>query len=102
MQWIPIRQRGVMREQEMICVHSYYVNGQVHTEDSGDFAIEGTANERIVNLKVENQTTLQMPNTGTHTTLLIVLLGISCMTVALIRQTKRGKKEKKDEKSEKL
>lgn len=82
--------------------YEYYVNGQVHTEDSGDFAIEGTANERIVNLKVENQTTLQMPNTGTHTTLLIVLLGLSCMTVALIRQTKRGKKEKKDEKSEKL
>lgn len=82
--------------------YEYYVNGQVHTEDSGDFAIEGTANERIVNLKVENQTTLQMPNTGTHTTLLIVLLGISCMTVALIRQTKREKKEKKDEKSEKL
>lgn len=82
--------------------YEYYVNGQVHTEDSGDFAIEGTANERIVNLKVENQTTLQMPNTGTHTTLLIVLLGVSCMTVALIRQTKRGKKEKKDEKSEKL
>lgn len=82
--------------------YEYYVNGQVHTEDTGDFAIEGTANERIVNLKVENQTTLQMPNTGTHTTLLIVLLGISCMTVALIRQTKRGKKEKKDEKSEKL
>ena len=82
--------------------YEYYVNGQVHTEDTGDFAIEGTANERIVNLKVENQTTLQMPNTGTHTTLLIVLLGVSCMTVALIRQTKRGKKEKKDEKSEKL
>ena len=82
--------------------YEYYVNGQVHTENSGDFAIEGTANERIVNLKVENQTTLQMPNTGTHTTLLIVLLGVSCMTVALIRQTKRGKKEKKDEKSEKL
>ena len=82
--------------------YEYYVNGQVHTEDTGDFAIEGTANERIVNLKVENQTTLQMPNTGTHTTLLIVLLGISCMTVALIRQTKREKKEKKDEKSEKL
>lgn len=82
--------------------YEYYVNGQVHTEDSGDFAIEGTANERIVNLEVENQTTLQMPNTGTHTTLLIVLLGVSCMTVALIRQTKRGKKEKKDEKSEKL
>ena len=82
--------------------YEYYVNGQVHTENSGDFAIEGTANERIVNLKVENQTTLQMPNTGTHTTLLIVLLGVSCMTVALIRQTKREKKEKKDEKSEKL
>ena len=82
--------------------YEYYVNGELHTKDSGDYAIEGTVNERIVNLKVENQTTLQMPNTGTHTTLLIVLLGVSCMTVALIRQTKRGKKEKKDEKSEKL
>ena len=56
--------------------YEYYVNGEVHTKDSGDYAIEGTPHERIVNLKVENHTGLQMPETGTHTTLLIVLLGV--------------------------
>lgn len=54
--------------------YEYYVNGEVHTKDSGDYAIEGTPHERIVNLKVENHTGLQMPETGNHATLIIVLL----------------------------
>ena len=79
--------------------YEYYVNGEVHTKDSGDYAIEGTAHERIVNLKVENHTGLQMPETGNHATLIIVLLGAGCMLAAIIRQMKKGRgKEDEHEK----
>ena len=82
--------------------YEYYVNGEVHTKDSGDYAIEGTPHERIVNLKIENRIGLQMPETGNHATLIIVLLGVACMTIALIKQTKKGKEEKKDKKNDKI
>ena len=82
--------------------YEYYVNGEVHTKDSGDYAIEGTPHERIVNLKIENRIGLQMPETGNHATLIIVLLGVACMTIALIKQTKKRKEEKKDEKNDKI
>ena len=82
--------------------YEYYVNGEVHTKNSGDYAIEGTPHERIVNLKIENRIGLQMPETGNHATLIIVLLGVACMTIALIKQTKKGKEEKKDEKNDKI
>lgn len=79
--------------------YEYYVNGEVHTKDSGDYAIEGTPHERIVNLKVENHTGLQMPETGNHATLIIVLLGAGCMLAAIIRQMKKGRgKEEEHEK----
>ena len=79
--------------------YEYYVNGEVHTKDSGDYAIEGTPHERIVNLKVENHTGLQMPETGNHATLIIVLLGAGCMLAAIIRQMKKGRgKEDEHEK----
>lgn len=73
--------------------YEYYVNGEVHTKDSGDYAIEGTPHERIVNLKIENRTGLQMPETGTHTTLLIVLLGVACMSVGIVHQFKKGRRK---------
>ena len=79
--------------------YEYYVNGEVHTKDSGDYAIEGTPHERIVNLKVENHTGLQMPETGNHATLIIVLLGAGCMLAVIIRQMKKGRgKEDEHEK----
>lgn len=81
--------------------YEYYVNGEVHTKDSGDYAIEGTPHERIVNLKVENHTGLQMPETGTHTTLLIVLLGVACMSVGIVHQFKKGRR-KGNEKNDKI
>ena len=43
-----------------------------------------------------------MPETGNHATLIIVLLGVACMTIALIKQTKKRKEEKKDEKNDKI
>ena len=83
--------------------YEYYVNGELHTTSTGDYAIEGTVHERIVNLKVVNQTGLQMPETGTHTTLILVAIGVACMITALLRQLKKGKVEdKENEKIEKL
>ena len=79
--------------------YEYYVNGEVHTKDSGDYAIEGTPHERIVNLKIENRIGLQMPETGNHATLIIVLLGAGCMLAAIIHQMKKGRgKEDEHEK----
>lgn len=75
----------------------YYVNGELHTKDSGDYAIEGTAHERIVNLKVVNQTGVKMPETGTHKTLILMLLGIGCMVTVIIRQIRKGNTEVKDD-----
>ena len=83
--------------------YEYYVNGELHITSTGDYAIEGTVHERIVNLKVVNQTGLQMPETGTHTTLILVSIGVACMITALLRQLKKGKVEDKgNEKNEKL
>ena len=83
--------------------YEYYVNGELHITSTGDYAIEGTVHERIVNLKVVNQTGLQMPETGTHTTLILVAIGVACMITALLRQLKKGKVEdKENEKNEKL
>ena len=75
----------------------YYVNGELHTKESGDYAIEGTTHERIVNLKVVNQTGVKMPETGTHTTLILMLLGIACMVTVIIRQIRKGNTEGKDD-----
>ena len=83
--------------------YEYYVNGELHTTSTGDYAIEGSVHVRIVNLKVVNQTGLQMPETGTHTTLILVAIGVACMITALLRQLKKGKVEdKENEKNEKL
>ncbi len=83
--------------------YEYYVNGELHTTSTGDYAIEGTVPERIVNLKVVNQTGLQMPETGTHTTLILLAIGVACMVAAIIRQLRKGKAEdKENEKNGKL
>lgn len=74
----------------------YYVNGELHTKDSGDYAIEGTAHERIVNLKVVNQTGVKMPETGTHSTLILLLIGVICMVTVIICQIRKGTMEEKD------
>ena len=76
--------------------YEYYVNGELRTKDSEDYAIEGTPHERIVNLKVEN-------HTGNHATLILIVLGLACMAVAIIRQMKKGNtKEKENEKNDKI
>ena len=71
----------------------YYVNGKKYTSSSGDFAITGTKANRIVNLKVVNQIGLQLPDTGSHATLLLLVIGIGY--VWLQHCGCSGKKEKR-------
>lgn len=70
----------------------YYVNGTKHTETSGDFAITGTKQDREVNLKVINIIGLQMPETGSTGTLLLLLIGVGCLGTAVYQHRKGGKK----------
>ena len=44
-----------------------------------------------------------MPETGNHATLILIVLGLACMAVAIIRQMKKGNtKEKENEKNDKI
>ncbi len=63
-------------------VFEYYINGEKHTETTGDYAVTGTKAERIVNLTVINQTGKKLPETGSYANLLLILAGIICMTGA--------------------
>lgn len=72
----------------------YYVDGAKHTETNGDYAITGTKADRVVNLKVINYTGVQMPETGTHTSLIVFLIGIGCMVAVLFEGKKRWKIKK--------
>ena len=74
----------------------YYVNGTKHTETSGDFAITGTKQDREVNLKVVNIIGLQMPETGSTGTLLLLLLGVGCAGAAVYQYRKGGKDHEKN------
>ena len=74
-------------------VFEYYVNGTKHTEKDGIYAITGTKGNRIVNLTVVNDTGVQMPETGSPLTLLLVLAGTGCMAGALVYAVRKGKKE---------
>lgn len=71
----------------------YYVNGEKHTEETGDFAITGTKAEREVHLKVVNPVGMKMPETGSPWTLGIILVGIGCLIVAGYFMKRKGKQE---------
>ena len=71
----------------------YYVNGEKHTEETGDFAITGTKAEREVHLKVINPVGMKMPETGSPWTLGIILVGIGCLIVAGYFMKRKGKQE---------
>lgn len=72
----------------------YYVDGKKHTETSGNYAISGTKADRVVNLTVVNYTGIQLPDTGTPTTLVVMICGMGCVMAALLGTgKKRWKKE---------
>ncbi len=75
----------------------YHVNGQVHTETTGDFAITGTPNQIETNLKVINHTSVVLPETGTPLTAAISGTGILCMLGA-IGAERKGKRHHEKEK----
>lgn len=66
----------------------YYVDGTKYTETNGEYAITGTKADRVVNLKVINYTGIKMPETGTHTSLILFVLGIVCMVATLFEKGK--------------
>lgn len=37
-----------------------------------------------------------MPETGTHSTLILLLIGVICMVTVIIRQIRKGTMEEKD------
>lgn len=67
----------------------YYVDGTKHTETSGNYAISGTKADRVVNLTVVNYTGIQLPDTGTPTTLVLMICGMGCVMAALLGTGKR-------------
>lgn len=75
----------------------YHVNGQVHTETTGDFAITGTPNQIETNLKVINHTSVVLPETGTPLTAAVTGTGILCMLGA-IGAERKGKRHHEKEK----
>ncbi len=75
----------------------YHVNGQVHTETTGDFAITGTPNQIETNLKVINHTSVVLPETGTPLTAAVSGTGILCMLGA-IGAERKGKRHHEKEK----
>lgn len=79
-------------------VFEYYLNGKKYTEETGDYAIEGTKNERIVNLKIINQSTIEMPETGTHVRAGIFAGGVGSMAFILFYYIKQRKDKTNDEK----
>lgn len=68
----------------------YFVNRKKQ-EDS---QITGTVDNRVVNLKIVNYIGLKMPETGTHISIVIFLIGIGCMTYGILRYV--WKKKTKD------
>lgn len=71
-------------------IFEYYINGEKSTE------IEGTKAKRIIKLSVINFEGIELPETGTHTTILLFVLGMGCMLTTFLHFTNR--KDKIDEK----
>ena len=71
----------------------YYVNGEKHTEETGDFAITGTKAEREVHLKVVNFVGMQMPETGSPWTAGILLAGVGVIVAGYVMMIRKGKQE---------
>ena len=71
----------------------YYVNGEKHTEETGDFAITGTKAEREVHLKVVNPVGMKMPETGSPWTAGILLAGVGIIVAGYVMMIRKGKQE---------
>lgn len=71
---------------------AYYVNGEEHTE------ISGTKAERKVTISIVNNKGIEMPETGTHTTMILFICGVGCMGAVVVHSIKKRKdRNKKNE-----
>lgn len=73
-------------------IFNCFVNEKEHTKDNGTSAITGSKTDRIVNLTIINQTGIKMPNTGTHATMILFLIGLVCMSTVILYELKNRKK----------
>ena len=69
-----------------------YVNDKAYTSDSGQFHIGGTKAKRVADITVINQTGLQLPETGSNLTLIILMTGIAIVVIGGILVWRRKKK----------
>ena len=67
-----------------------YVNDEKCTE------ISGTKAERVVDLSLVNYSGIEMPETGTHTAVVLFICGIGCMIMVLLHSVKNRKDKKKN------
>ena len=88
-------------------VHSVYVSAAPQTNTfeftvdgtkydtsntTGNVRLEGTKNDRVVEVSITNKTTQLLPETGSNGTILLIGLGVAVIAFALYRSTKEKHK----------
>ena len=61
---------------------TFIVNNKSYTADEGTYCVTGTKADRVCEMTVLNYTTQQLPETGSHNTLILIGAGIALVTVA--------------------
>lgn len=69
-----------------------YVNDKAYTSDSGQFHVAGTASDRVADLTIVNQTSVQLPETGSNGMIIIAGVGAVLACVAIVLIVRRKKK----------
>lgn len=70
---------------------TFIVNDTSYTSDEGTYCVTGTKADRVCEMTVLNYTTQQLPETGSHNTLILIGAGIALVTVAGVIALKRKK-----------
>ena len=64
----------------------FYVNGKAFTTDSdGMFTVTGTKADRITNMTIVNNIGMKLPNTGSNTTMLLMMGALILGVITMIR-----------------
>ena len=63
----------------------FYVNGKAFTTDSdGMFTVTGTKADRITNMTIVNNIGMKLPNTGSNTTMLLMMAALVLGVITMI------------------
>ena len=66
----------------------FYVNGEAFTSDSeGMFTVTGTKADRVAEMTIINNIGMKLPNTGSNTTLLLMMAALILGIILLFRYT---------------